>query len=56
MTTVLDAAMHDFYAFLNSLDSSAFVAPIINNDLQLNHVVVIDDPSCPADCRTGTAI
>jgi hypothetical protein len=50
MTDVLDAATHDFYAFLNSLDSSAFVAPIVNNDLQLNHVVVIDDLSCPADC------
>jgi hypothetical protein len=50
MTDVLDAATHDFYAFLDSLDSSVFVAPIINNDLQLNYVVVIDDLSCPTDC------
>ena len=49
MTDMLDAATNDFYAFLNSLDSSVFVAPIVN-DLQLNYVVVIDDPNCPADC------
>jgi hypothetical protein len=49
MTDVLDVATNDFYAFLNSLDSSVFVAPIVN-DLQLNYVVVIDDPNCPADC------
>jgi hypothetical protein len=33
--------MDDFYTFLHSLDSSAFVAPIVN-DLQPNYIVVIN--------------